>query len=153
MAKNFDSQTGKEPDSAEADRQELEFEIPTEEELTETVFEAASARSSIWQGLTDRDTGLGRTLHKLQDLADRERSPTGGDVDADRYLAKVAGEEAVGGTTPTPDQNVVEELAASAGIEIPDKYSLHTTGMLEQRDCHRWELEVESSEDYDERLD
>jgi hypothetical protein len=74
-------------------------------------------------------------------------------IDVDRYLAKVVGEETGGSTTPMPDQNMVEELAASAGIEIPDKYSLHTSGMLEQRDCHRWELEVESSEDYEERLD
>ncbi|WP_019502107.1 DUF6335 family protein [Pseudanabaena sp. PCC 6802] len=131
------------------DKQPDEWQVISEESLEAM----ESARSSLWQGLTDRDTGLGRTPHKLQDLADRERSPTAGDIDADRYLSKVVGEEAVGGTTPTPDQNVVEELAASVGIEIPDKYTLHTTAMLEERDCHRWELEVESSEDYDERLD
>lgn len=78
-------------------------------------------------------------------------SPTGGDVDSDDYLARVAGEEAVGGTTPTPDQSVVEDLAIAAGIEIPDRAMLHTNDLLAQRDAHRWELSVESSEDYYDR--
>jgi hypothetical protein len=67
------------------------------------------------------------------------------------YLAEVAGDEAIGGTSPTPDQNVAEDLAVSAGIAIPDSASLHTAETLQQRDAHRWELELESAEDYPER--
>lgn len=95
------------------------------------------------------DTDVVLDLHHGLLLANL--SPTGGDVDSDDYLARVAGEEAVGGTTPTPDQSVVEDLAISAGIEIPDRAVLHTNDLLAQRDAHRWELSVESSEDYYDR--
>lgn len=129
--------------------EELEqFDVQTEEDLTEIASETEAISSPIRENLTDRDTGLGRTLHQLEELSDPDLSPTGGDLDSDQYQAMVAGEEAVGGTTPTPDQNVVEDLAVSAGIEIGDREILHTSEMLEQRDSHRWELDPESSEDY-----
>jgi Family of unknown function (DUF6335) len=79
--------------------------------------------------------------------------PTGGDVDVDAYLAEVVGEEAIGGTTPTPDQNVVDEIAASAGISTHEDEILHTTEMLEYRNSRRWELDPKSSEDYGDRRD
>jgi hypothetical protein len=129
----------------------MESEALSAEDLTDLMQQIKPSRSPIWEGLTDRDTGLGRTLNRLQNTSTADLSATGGDLDTDQYLAKVSGEEAVGGSTPTPDQNVVDELVASAGIEIRDSSSLHTTDMLEQRDAHRWELEVESSEDYDTR--
>jgi Family of unknown function (DUF6335) len=108
--------------------------------------------SPLWEGLTDRDTGLNQVLHPVADH-EQDWQSTGGDVDVDEYLAGVVGEEAVGGTTPTPDQNVTEDLAEATGIEIGDRERLHTCEMLEQRDSHRWELEVESSEDYTARND
>jgi hypothetical protein len=86
----------------------------------------------------------------LEELEGPDVSSIGGDVDADQYLTEVSGEEAVGGTTPTPDQNIVDELARSAGVEIADKRTLHISEMVEQRDAHRWELEAESAEDYAE---
>lgn len=89
-------------------------------------------------------------LSWLEGLSSMEKAPTGGDVDVDQYLARVVGEEAVGGTTPTPDQNIVEDLAVSAGVQTPDRVPLHTSEMLEERDSHRWELDPESSEDYEE---
>ncbi len=101
-------------------------------------------------GVHQSQEGLGRLLSWLQDLSSMEKAPTGGDVDVDQYLARVVGEEAVGGTTPTPDQNVVEDLAISAGVQTPDRVPLHTSEMLEERDSHRWELDPESSEDYKE---
>jgi Family of unknown function (DUF6335) len=85
-------------------------------------------------------------------IEDEELSaPRGGDVDVDPYLAEVVGEEAVGGTTPTPDQNIVEDIAVSAGIETPDQEILHTNERLEYRNSHRWELDPTSSEDYGDR--
>jgi len=59
----------------------------------------------------------------------------------------------VGGTTPTPDMAMVDELGAAAGIEMVDGAILHTTNMLERRDESRWELEPSSAEDYQERSD
>jgi hypothetical protein len=76
---------------------------------------------------------------------------TGGDVDAYWQNADAAGDEAVGGSSPTPDQSVTEENAAAVGIEIDDVTFLRTNEMLEQRDDQRWELDPTSSEDYSER--
>ena len=41
---------------------------------------------------------------------------TAGDLDASWQSANAAGEETVGGTVPTPDQDVVEELGKAAGL-------------------------------------
>ncbi|MBD2344682.1 hypothetical protein H6G18_11050 [Anabaena subtropica FACHB-260] len=84
-----------------------------------------------------------------------ETSPelTGGDVDAYWQDADAVGDEAVGGTAPTPDQNVTEEIEAAVGLEMHDKAFLRTNEILEQRDDRRWELDPKSSEDYEERGD
>jgi hypothetical protein len=76
---------------------------------------------------------------------------TGGDVDANYEDAEAVGEESVGGTVETPDQDVVEELAAAVGIETDDRSFLRTNDMLEERDNRRWELDPTSSEDYQDR--
>lgn len=75
---------------------------------------------------------------------------TGGDVDANPEDADAVGEEAVGGTVATPDQDVVEELAAAVGIQTDDRSYLRTNDMLEERDDRRWELNPESAEDYEQ---
>ncbi|WP_026100353.1 DUF6335 family protein [Fortiea contorta] len=82
-----------------------------------------------------------------------ETSPelTGGDVDAYWEDADAVGEEAVGGTAPTPDQNVVDELGIAVGLEMDDYAFLRTNEILEQRDDTRWELDPKSAEDYEER--
>ncbi|MBE8986871.1 DUF6335 family protein [Nostoc sp. LEGE 12450] len=82
-----------------------------------------------------------------------ETSPelTGGDVDAYWQDADAVGDEAVGGTTATPDKNVTEELEAAVGLEMADSEFLHTNDILEDRDGDRWELDPKSSEDYQER--
>ncbi|MDJ0737921.1 MAG: DUF6335 family protein [Nostocaceae cyanobacterium] len=139
-------------DSSLEDRIEEDWilEDINEQELTQIAPEIRAMRSPIWEGLTDRDTGLGRALHRLRGSVGSDLSATGGDLDADQYLAKVGGEEGVGGSNPTPEQNVVEDLAAAVGVEISDKTTLHIMETLKQRDAHRWELEVESCEDYQE---
>lgn len=73
---------------------------------------------------------------------------TGGDVDANYEQANAVGDEAVGGTAPTPDMDVVDELGKAVGLELKDKQPLRTNDLLEQRDQSRWELEPDSSEDY-----
>jgi hypothetical protein len=78
---------------------------------------------------------------------------TGGDVDADWQTEDTVGDEAVGGTAPTPDQNVTDELGAAVGLEMNDKAFLHTQDILEQRDDSRWELDPKSADDYEERQD
>lgn len=75
---------------------------------------------------------------------------SGDESDNENYQKEVAGEEAVGGDAPTPDQDVVDELGAAVGLEMDDKTPLWTTEALEERDSRRWELEPKSSEDYQE---
>lgn len=76
---------------------------------------------------------------------------SGGDIDVNQYQAEVEGDEAVGGTTPTPDQNVTEYIEKAVGLEMDDRAFLRTNDILEQRDDQRWELDPTSSEDYQER--
>lgn len=80
-----------------------------------------------------------------------ETNRTGDDRDMMEYQAEVEGDEAIGGTAPTPDQDIVDDIAASTGVEIPDRKPVRVTDMLEQRDDRRFELDPESSEDYEER--
>ncbi len=87
----------------------------------------------------------------------RENSPaespviSGGDIDAAWDQSDVSGEETVGGSNPTPDQDIVEDLGKAAGLTYQDNEPLDTTEKVTERDRHRWELEPESSEDFDER--
>ncbi|HLP87354.1 MAG TPA: DUF6335 family protein [Nostocaceae cyanobacterium] len=69
----------------------------------------------------------------------------------DDYWQETVGDEAAGGTVPTPDQNVTEEIEAAIGLEMNDFASLRTNDILEQRDTQRWELDPMSSDDYSER--
>ena len=67
---------------------------------------------------------------------------TGGDVDADWRAADAVGDEAVGGSTATPDQDVVDELGEALGVALPSDAEVVTTGeILAARDRHRWHLE------------
>jgi hypothetical protein len=76
---------------------------------------------------------------------------SGGDGDAVTEPESATGEELVGGSSPTPDQDMVDELGAAAGIEMADGAILHTADMLDNRDESRWELDPSSAEDYEER--
>lgn len=105
------------------------------------------------RGTEDRDTGKARIINDIREHGQEDSFVTGGDIDANLEQAEVVGEEAVGGTTPTPDQNNVDELAASVGTEVYDQEDRYATDELEQRDAQRWELEPKSSEDYQERRD
>jgi Family of unknown function (DUF6335) len=80
-----------------------------------------------------------------QDVAAHaETSPrlTGGDVDADWHGAWDTGDEAVGGSVSTPDQDVVDELGDALGVaQAPDAEVVTSAEILADRDRHRWELE------------
>lgn len=76
---------------------------------------------------------------------------TGGDVYAFVDDAETVGDEAPGGTAPTPDQNVTEDIEAAVGLPMDDFAFLRTQDILEERDDRRWELDPMSSEDYGER--
>lgn len=104
-----------------------------------------------YEGITDRNQGIGKMLETDADNMVISGDVSGGDMEVDQYQAEVDGEEAVGGTTPTPDQNVTEYIEKSVGLEMDDRAFLRTNDILEQRDDQRYELDPTSSEDYQER--
>ena len=75
---------------------------------------------------------------------------SGGDIDAAWDQAAV-GDETVGGSSPTPDQDIVDEIGKALGVTYADGEPLHTTEKIARRDEVRWELHPASSEDYAER--
>jgi len=78
---------------------------------------------------------------------------SGGDLDASWQTANAAGEETVGGSTPTPDQDVVDELGAAAGLIYKDGEPLDSDAKILDRDRNRWELNPASVEDEEENED
>jgi hypothetical protein len=76
---------------------------------------------------------------------------TGGDIDADWENAYFSGDEAPGGDNPTPDQEVVDDIGKSLGVEYHDNEELRGSDKVVERDKHRWELDPASSEDYKDR--
>lgn len=78
-----------------------------------------------------------------------ETSPrlTGGDVDADWQAAYSSGEESVGGSVATPDQDVVDELGRALGVEQgPDAPVRTSEELLQARDRLRWHLERDAAD-------
>jgi hypothetical protein len=97
-------------------------------------------------GVSDRNTKQGAILEDMSDRMATGNETTGGDVDTDSAQAKVVGEEAVGGTTPTPDQDVVDDIGESVGVEFADKQPVSVRPTLERRDDKRWELDPDSAQ-------
>jgi len=78
-----------------------------------------------------------------------ELSPalSGGDVDADWQGAQGAGDEAVGGSVATPDQDVVDEIGRALGVEQEPDAELHTSAeILDARTRRYWALERRAAE-------
>ena len=79
---------------------------------------------------------------------------SGGDLDADWRRAEQVGEEAVGGSVATPDQDIVDELGEAAGLTYADDEPLQGEEKIRERDRNRWELNPESAtDDEDEETD
>lgn len=91
----------------------------------------------------------GAVVGLLNDVVEhRETSPrlTGGDVDADWHGAYASGDEAVGGSVATPDQDVVDELGEALGVAQRYDAEVVTSGeILAARDRHRWHLERDAA--------
>lgn len=75
------------------------------------------------------------------------RSPlTAGDPDAIAERAAAVGEEAVGGTTPTPEQNDVDAIATAAGVDVKPEHPVGVLNQMNRRDDQRFELDPDSQE-------
>ena len=92
----------------------------------------------------------GDVVGLVEDMAlHQEAGPvlTGGDLDADWMGAYACGDEAVGGSAPTPDQDIVDELGRALGVERPDEEEFHTSDeILRARDRFRWHLERDAED-------
>jgi uncharacterized protein DUF6335 len=98
-------------------------------------------------------TGVPGREHPLDDELAKytATSPelSGGDLDADWQRAADGGEEAVGGTVATPDQDVVDEITDAVGVpRAPDDEFRPSSEILDARDLYRWEeTDVEGDTD------
>ena len=61
-------------------------------------------------------------------------------------------EETVGGSNPTPDQDIVSEVGTAVGLPYADDEPLRIGDKEAARDEERWELDPASAEDYAERV-
>ena len=95
------------------------------------------------QGLANG--GRETLLEKLEEHNSLSPRISGGDIDAAWEDAHVAGEEAVGGSVSTPDQDIVDELGEAAGLQYEDDEPLDYDRKVLERDRNRWELDPASA--------
>jgi Family of unknown function (DUF6335) len=138
-----------EDQSVDADLDELGTDIDVDESAKKIVPSYGTGVEELPGYTTDGRQMFGR-IHNYNEGSE---TLTGGDVDANYEQADADGDESVGGTAPTPDMDIVDNLGKAVGIEMDDTEFLHTNDILEQRDDERWEMEPRSSEDYDARID
>jgi hypothetical protein len=74
-----------------------------------------------------------------------------GDLDVNLEQAFSSGDETPGGDNPTPDQDVVDLIGRSLGIEYDDAEELRGAEKVADRDRRRWELDPASADDFKER--
>jgi hypothetical protein len=125
---------------AAARRVEREATIPTPPSSLDLDRHPSAARS-----------GRAEIAGRLRDHRETGPELTGGDPDAAWEAAYAVGDEAPGGDNPTPDQDVVDDIGRSLGIQYEDNEELRPTDKVAQRDRHRWELDPASAEDYRDR--
>lgn len=106
----------------------------TEDDEIEAVFED---RQNLAAG------GRKELQEELEEHHSKSPKLSGGDLDADWQSTDIAGEESVGGTAPTPDQDRVDELGQALGVTYEDDEPLDGE-KIRERDRNRWELDPES---------
>lgn len=112
----------------------------------EEVRDEFAERQKLHQGSKD-------LLMKLREHHSKTPDLTADDIDAAWDDANV-GDETVGGTAPTPDQDQVDELGEAVGLMYEDDEPLGIQDKMREREQDRWELDPESAEDEeDEELD
>lgn len=94
--------------------------------------------------------GRDELLEELDEHNSLSPAISGGDLDASWQTANVSGEETVGGSVPTPDQDVVDELGAAAGLQYRDDEPLNSDKKILDRDRNRWELNPASADDQED---
>ena len=136
------------PDENDLDQLDVGFDAELDQELDD---EAKFPTPSYGTGIHDQPQfSAGRVYDRMQTGDEAGSVLTGGDIDANWQQADAVGDEAVGGTAPTPDMDIVDKLGAAVGLEMDDQAFLRTNEILEERDDRRWELDPSSAEDHAE---
>ena len=97
--------------------------------------------------------GRSKLEEKLNEHNSLDPSLSGGDVDAAWEDSTGAGEESVGSSVPTPDQDNVDEIGEAAGVTYQDDEPLNSDRKILERDRKRWELNPASTDDQDEEIE
>src|SRR5512133_1686729 len=107
----------------------------------EDILEDFAERQGLASG------GRQKLEEKLNEYNGMDPSLSGGDVDAAWEDSNQAGEESVGGSVSTPDQDIVDELGEAAGLNYRDDEPLDSDKKILDRDRNRWELDPASAGD------
>ena len=102
------------------------------------------------RGASSARSGREELLQHIEEITETSPAITAGDVDADWQQAYSSGDEAPGGTNPTPDQDVVDEIGEALGVSYEDGEELKGAAKIEARDKHRWELDPASKDDFED---
>ncbi len=118
----------------------------------EDILEDFAERQGLASG------GRQKLEEKLNQYNGMDPTLSGGDVDAAWEDSNQTGEESVGGSVSTPDQDIVDELGEAAGLTYKDYEELDYDKKVLERDRDRWELDPASAldnedEDQDEEPD
>jgi hypothetical protein len=90
---------------------------------------------------------------KLNEHNSQDPTLSAGDVDAAWDDSMVAGEETVGGSVSTPDQDNVDDIGKAAGLTYEDDEPLNSDKKILERDRKRWELNPASTDDQEEEAE
>jgi len=119
--------------------EKIEYYKPSPEILEE--FVDAAKQTSGYQLI----------MREMQEHHSASPKLSAGDIAAAWDRADV-GEETVGGPSPTPDQDVVDQLGEAVGLTYEDNEPLDIEKKVAKRDERRWELDPASSEGYAMRV-
>ena len=92
-----------------------------------------------------------QTRERLRRNTNSDPSLSSGDLDAQWEMAESCGDETVGGSMMTPDQNVVDEFGEAVGVTYEADEELWLVDKERARDTRRWELDPDSADDWEER--
>ena len=99
----------------------------------------------------DVTSGSAKLADRLRENPGLDPTLSGGDIDAQWEMAESQGDEAAGGSAPTPGQNNTDEIGNAIGVTYQDDEELKVGEKERERDIRRWELDPASADDYNER--
>jgi|SRR5690242_17615969 hypothetical protein len=120
---------------------------------SEAKIEAHNPSSEVLEEFAEAaklDSGGQLLIRELREHHSKTPVLSAGDIDAAWDQAD-AGEETVGGSSPTPDQDVVDQIGEAVGLTYEDNEPLDTEKKVAKRDDRRWELDPASSEGHAKR--